>query len=272
MSVSKPQPQPVNKKPRIVGNASQANLLRTESVDLGEFVAAASVPPSTSPLSTEKPETARKMATTSAHPKGHKVRELSDVWKNMDAQDFLHLSDTLTLGDVWFQPTGVVGDRGAIANVKMLQIVDAPHIKKRETTCKMSTDDILKVLYLNDTLQLEMQGLDRISFEEWLNEKSAGCVKNKGIEEGSNRAKLCEYILNEDKEFTFYPRYLKGKFGIFFRKICYHSYKTEEKMESKMINPSMIKCCATKGKFEYILEARIIPLPENWFSVEETLL
>ena len=29
----------------------------------------------------------------------------------------------------------------------------------------------------------------------------------------------------------------------------------------------MIKCCATKGKFQYILEARIFPLPENWGEV-----
>ena len=29
----------------------------------------------------------------------------------------------------------------------------------------------------------------------------------------------------------------------------------------------MIKCYATKGQFEYMIEARIIPVPPEWFEL-----
>ena len=186
----------------------------------------------------------------------------------MDQQSFLHLTDTLTLGDVWVQPIGVEPISNAFANVTFRQIVAAPHIKCRDAVCRMSVDDTMKILYLNECIQWEMQGIDRMEYEDWVNEKSAKCVKSKGLEVGSDRAKLCNFIITEDKEFTFYPRFLKGSFGIFFRKICYHSYKTDGKDKStKLVNPSMIKCSATRGKFEYVLEGRIFPLPEGWFTV-----
>ena len=177
-----------------------------------------------------------------------------------------HLTDTLTLGDVWVQPTCCVPDRGPIAIVTMKQIVAAPHIKCRDVTTKMSSDDLLRLLYLNMKMQWALQGLTDTEYEEWINEKTAACVKVKGIDESSNRAKLCNYILTEDKDFTFYPAFLHNNFGIFFRKVCYHSYKTGKKDELKLLNPSMMKCCAARSKFEYVLEARVFMLPDNWFS------
>lgn len=215
------------------------------------------------------PSTATTTTTDSAiantHPKGHKVRELADVWKTMDTQSYLHLTDTLMLGDVWVQPITAEPINSYSANVTFKQIVYAPHIKHRETICKMSTDDLLKILYLNDKIQWMIANQDVASFDDWLNEKSSVCVKAKGMDEGSNRAKLCNYILTEDHDFTFYPRNLNGLFGIFFRKICYHSYKTSGEEGEKIENPSMMKC-GTRGKFEYILEAKIFPLPMGWYT------
>ena len=206
---------------------------------------------------------------TPRHPKGHKVRELSEVWESMDSQDFLHLSDTLTLMDVWVQPSSVEEAKGAFANVTFKEMVAGPHIKHRFATCKMSLDDLTKMLYLNDCIQWDMQNLGHMEYDDWLNEKTAACVKVKGMEVGSNRAKLCNFILTEDRTFTFYPPCLHLRFGIFFRKTCYHSYKAVGET-TKMVNPSMIKCCATKGSFEYILEARIFPLPDEWFDVSNS--
>lgn len=202
------------------------------------------------------------------HPKGHKVRDLAEVWKVMDSQDFLHLTDTLTLGDVWVQPSVVVSSKGAFATVTFFEIVAGPHIKSRTASCKISLDDLTKMLYLNDCIQWDLQNIEHLSFDDWMKEKSSICVKAKGMEEGSDRAKLCNFILTSDRDFTFYPKYLHGVCGIFFRKICYHSYKTEKSdSENKIENPSMIKCKGTKGSFEYIIEARIFPLPFSFFEV-----
>ena len=208
------------------------------------------------------------------HPKGHKVQNLTEIWNTMDKQDFLRVTDTLTLADVWVQPISCIPVKGDFCKVTLRQVVYAPHIKSRIATCKMSNDDMLKILYLNDKFLGEMQGMDVFTYEDWLNEKSAKCIKAKGRDEVNDSAKLCNFILTEDKEFTFYPCFPRGgNLGMFFRKICYHSYKTDattamtEDKGVKLVNPSMIKCGATaKRKFEYVIEARLFPLPDQWFD------
>lgn len=272
MSVSKPAMKRTRQTPATQTAAPTASTLtRAETmVDLNAYVEeknrhTASLPTS-GPRETTTPTT---MTKTPSHPKGHKVRELAEVWKNMDSQAYLHLTDTLMLADVWVQPISAFPVNSTIAKVRFRQIVDAPHMKFRFADAKMSTDDLLKILYLNDCMQWDIVASQHLPYEEWLNEKSAACVKAKGLDEGSNRAKLCHFIMTEDRDFTFYPTFLKGV-GIFFRKICYHSYKTgDKKGEEKLGNPAMIKCCAVNSKFEYVLEARIFTLPTGWFDKEE---
>ena len=168
-----------------------------------------------SPLSTEEEkghptlptqDAAETKEATQRHPKGHHVKQISDIWKTMDQQSFLRVTDTLALDDVFIQPIGCHPENKSIASVDMIQMVDAPHMKFRRTTCKMSNDDLLKLLYLNDLLQWRMRGCAVLSFEEWLNEKSACCIKVKGVEEGTDRSKLCNFIICEDNE-EFLNRY-----------------------------------------------------------------
>lgn len=204
------------------------------------------------------------------HPKGHNVRNLLDVWKNMDEKEFLHLTDTLTLGDVWVQPLSIFVTTSPCVQVTFRQLVLAPHIKYRDATCKMMIDDVAKMLYLCACLQLDMQDLPRPTFDDWIAEKTELFTKVKGIDSANNRAALCQFLIREDAGFTYYPRILKNRFGIFFRKIAYHSYKSEQ--TTKIMNPSMIKCSgAPKSAFEYILEARIFPLPQEWFDVMDNI-
>ena len=258
MSGSKPTKQ--------ARTTTQSAVTRTESVvDLTDFVQPqeGSDPLTTSQLPTSS--TMRKTATP-PHPRGHKVRELKEVWDTMDSQAFLHLTDTITLSDVWVQPKTVEPSTGMYTSVTFIQIVLAPHIKRREAVCKMAVDDLLQMLFLNDCILQRAKGLTTFSFDDWLAEKTAAFVKKCGVSDSTNRAKLCNYILTEDKDFTFYPAFLHNNFGIFFRKVCYHSYKTGKKDELKLLNPSMMKCCAARSKFEYVLEARVFMLPDNWFS------
>lgn len=261
MSLSKP----VMKQPRTQQKALPTTLQRTESADTVTEEERNRRIATRRPISSPIPPTTTGEADQGMrHPRGHKVRELAEVWKVMDSQDFLHLTDTLTLGDVWVQPTAVLSSKGAFATVSFKQMVAGPHIKFRDASCKMSLDDLTKMLYLNDCVQWDLQNLAHLSFEDWMKEKSSICVKAKGMEEGSDRAKLCHFIITEDREFTFYPSFLHSCNGIFFRKICYHSYKNGEDT-LKIDNPSMMKCKGTKGTFEYIIEARVFPLPDEWF-------
>lgn len=251
------------KQPRLMG---QTEVTRTESVDLTSHSLEEKdlLSSSAAPL----PQSiVRKMKTQApTHPKGHKVRNLNDVWANMDGQSFLHLTDTLTLGDVWVQPKFVNSVNATTAEVTFVEMVDALHIKCREATTKISVDDLCKMLYLNDCLQHDAQGIERMDYDGWIAEKTACFIRAHGIEDSTNRSKICNFIITEDREYTFYPTYFKTLVGVFFRKICVHSYKTDEGV-AKISNPSMIKCCAKGGKFEYILEARYIPLPDEWWKL-----
>ena len=254
--------KPVQKRSK-TSEATPSTLVRTQGGDLTEFQREEKdLLTSSTQATTQTPTQTTNQNPT--HPKGHKVRKLNEVWQTMDSQKFIRLSDTLTLMDVWFQPISCIpATKGPYADVTMKQVVFGPHLKERTVVTRMSNDDLAKLLYLCDKFQWNMQGLMEYTFEEWLNDKTALCVKAKGLDEGTNRAKMCNFIITEDREFTFYPRAMKRNFGIFFRKTCYHSYKDEEK-KTKINNPSMIKCCSQGGKFEYMLEARIFPLPISW--------
>ena len=179
----------------------------------------------------------------------------------------MRVVDTLMLSDVWVQPMRVIPEKGTIANVEFREMIYARHIKFRNVVSKIATDDLLKMLYLADCLIWDLSDVAHLTFDEWLNEKVANCVRNKGVDEANDRSKLCNYVLTEEKEFTLFPVLLKGKYGIFFRKICVHSYKDEDEGSRKLINPSMIKCKAARSDFEYILEARLLPLPDQWYDM-----
>lgn len=201
------------------------------------------------------------------HPQGHKCRDIAEVWKTMDSQPFLHLSDTLTLADLWVQPLSVEPSTTTTTTVTFLEILASPYMHMRKASTKVSVDDLLQMLYLNDCIQADAQGIVRLDFPEWLSEKTSLFVKAKGVENATNRSRLADFIIKEDKEFGFYPEKCVKNCGVFFRKICYHEYTN---VKGVISNPSMIlRSSAPRGKFEYILEARIFPLPDNWWIYVE---
>lgn len=245
--------KPAAKQPRLMG---QSQVKRSETVGITPSVEA-NDPPTTSLQTTQEKKT------TPSHPKGHKCRELSEVWENMDKQKYLHLTDTLTLGDVWVQPTGAVpSSTKGVADVDFIQIVASNHFKYRTATSKLSTNDLLKMLFLADCINYSLQGYPAPVYDDWVKSKSKEAVGVLGMKDASDESNLCNYIITRDKEFSFFPAYLNENFGIFFRKVCCHSYKGE-KGTSKCPNPNVIKCKAENAKFEYLLEARLFQLPKG---------
>ena len=98
-----------------------------------------------------------------------------------------------------------------------------------------------------------------------MNEKVASCVKALGVDAGVDKVQFCNFIMQRDPTFTLHPT---RDLAVFVRKICYHSYKTSAG-EKKFDNPLMIKCTATRGKFEYVLEVSTFPLCQNWREIVE---
>lgn len=249
--------RPTSKQPRLQG---QTAVKRTESVELSTRVTSVGSAPRT--VSSQDPVTTSQDPTkkTENHPRGHKVKELSDVWKTMDQQTYLRLTDTLLLGDVWVQPKSILDD----GQVVFVEVVFAPNIKFREVTKKISSEDLLQMLYLNDSIQADMDGVPRLEFDVWVSEKTREMIKAHGVDDATNKAKLANFILSEDETFSFYPSCCHNTVSMFFRKTCYHSYKhPDNKTNPKIKNPCMVKC-PTRGKFEYIIEARPMVIPYEW--------
>lgn len=252
------------KQPRLL---NQSQVTRTESVGLLPESNTVEVNgPHTSSHPLTETETVKDPA--QRHPRWHKSATLSSVWASMDKQEYFRVSDTFALNDVWSQPKSIAACPSAnVVMVQMRQLVNAPHIKTRTCTTKMSVDDLLKMLYLNESVQWAIQGPARYSFDEWLADKTAAYIKKYGVDRTSDRAGLCSFILTEDRDFSFYPSSLRNV-GVFLRKICYHSYKDEEGKD-KINNPSMMKCASARGTFDYVFEAKIFVLPDEWWGPTE---
>lgn len=248
----------------------ESTIVRTESVSTLDSVSAhprklpekrqssaeeSGIPTTVPPSSEMKKGT---LSSQPLHEKGHKVKQIEETWKTMDAQEFLRLTDTTFLNDVWVIPLCVEQTTSPYISVMFLEILFAPHIKFRKAQSKMFVDDLLRMLYLNDRIQrFALDGAPIESFEKWVDAKTAKCIVHHGRLDGTNKSIICNFIINEDETFSMAPKSMNGTY-MMFRKICYHSYKGKEgEPMVKYDNISMIKCKATRGKsFEFIIEGR----------------
>ena len=131
------------------------------------------------------------------HPKGHKSHDISEIWKSLDSQPYLRLTDTAALMDVWVQPLSVESISSVTCNVTFVEIVLGQHMKYRTAQHKMSIDDICKVLYLSQCLNWDIEGQPRLTYDDWIADATTCFIKAHGVEESSNRAKLCDYLIND---------------------------------------------------------------------------
>lgn len=206
-----------------------------------------------------------------SHPKGHRVAMLSQIWATMDADAFLHLTDTLALSDVVVQPLKVDTTTGQYTTVTFIELVNAPNWKIRIAKAKMSIRDLLQMLYLGDCSQYDIQNKVRPTYDAWIKTKASGFGAKYGMVKDDNHSLLCQFIVAEDPTFSFHPECL-GRCGLFYRKICYHSYKDTQKEETKLRNPAMVKCQATRGTFEFVFKVEILPVPDGYFKKIEELV
>jgi hypothetical protein len=186
-------------------------------------------------------------------------------------KNFLRLTDTPALYDVWVQPKVVTRTSSLYLEVTFCQIIAAPHMHYRDVKYQVSADDLLKMFYLADQLQWAAVNAAKQSFDDWLTVKVNKRNSAHGLDGSEDRALLAEFVFNEDDTFSLYPVTTSTSLTVFFRKICYHSYKLPASSDktTKINNPSMVKCHAIRGKFEYMYEARIMSVPDEWKAADE---
>lgn len=201
------------------------------------------------------------------HPKGHRTTTLQEIWGLMD-DTFLRNTDTSKLMDVWSYPVAVEASESSnlYVNVEFRQFVVSYHIKERTVTHKMNVDDVLKMFYLAAQIELDCAAEPRIDFDTWLAESIYLFSKEKGTEKSNSRPKLAEFLMNEG-HVSIHPIPGNPKLHTVFRKVNVHSYKSDA---AKYLNEFCLKCQVAKGKYEYIIEAKIAALPVDSAEVPET--
>lgn len=201
------------------------------------------------------------------HPKGHRTTTLGEIWGLMD-DTFLRNTDTSKLMDVWSYPTAVESSESSnlYVNVEFRQFVVSYHIKERKAVYKMHVEDILKMFYLAAQIELDCASEPRLDYDSWLAEVQYLFSKEKGIEESKSRPKLAEFLMNEG-HVSIHPIPGNPKLHTVFRKVNVHSYKADD---AKFANEFCLKCQVAKGKYEYVIEAKIAALPIDSSEVTET--
>lgn len=275
---------PVAKIPRQASTtATTSKLIRTTSSNLLDHVEG-KLPPTSSEgrsrrIATPSSQTPSSAGETSVqttgssqrHPKAHTVYPLASIFDAFKTDQFFRVTDTLYLSEVWAQPIALDPAKGVYTTAHFRQIVVAPHIKWREMDQKVHVDDMLLMLYA--IAKIAGNAFD--GYDKWYAEEVAKFITVHGTEDQTNRVMIANYILREDPDFRLFDEteftnekgesIAKHYFGFFIRKIHYHSHPypngDDDGGYTKFENPSMVKCPATKGDSEYIIEARSIPLP-----------
>ena len=201
-----------------------------------------------------------------AHPKGHRVFSIEEVREIADGKaPFMRATDTTMLSDIWLLPYHVdlPYPGNTWVNVSFREIIAGAHIKMRDVAYKVSVDDVLSMCWKANAMEAMYNGSPALEFDNWLTEMIYLFSKEHGSEDSTDRGKLCEFLINEDKV-SFQPLEKNKSFTLFFRKINIHSYPIKastEGADDKFVNLNQVKCCATRGKYEYALDTRLFLVP-----------
>ena len=194
--------------------------------------------------------------TSSRHPNGHKVKNYKEVESALHKTAYLPMSDSALCGDVWFQPHIIQEEDATVLKCIFEELVDTRDLYASLHEYSVSADDLLKMLYLTEMIMNDYYSTPREEYEDWFIGKFTEALKEDRTLDMSNRGAVAARIM---KTFSF--EIGKGThFEVYFQKKCVHEY-VDAPIEKK--NYNCIFCKALRGKFEYVIEARIFVIGED---------
>lgn len=192
---------------------------------------------------------------------GHKTRKMDDVLSSCHKSKYLPLADGINTSNVYFQPIEVVEAKKSWVDVKMREYFlgggliesDEPH------TYSMEADDLLRMLYLAEMITFDEAGIQRCTLEQWILDNFSKILEEDSHADYSDRGRIATYALK-------HCEYLK--FGVFknlecfFQKKCIYDFtEVGDNVILHGENLMGIKTKSARGKFEYMIEVRIIASP-----------
>lgn len=197
--------------------------------------------------------------TGSRHPLGHKIKTQEEVEKSIRKGKFLPLSDGLNCGDIYYQPSVVLTGGKNVLSVMFEEFYDGDEVVKNMHEYSVSADDLLKMMYLAEKMQNTYYNMDTEEYDLWFVHKYAALVEEYRSLDMNDHGTIAEKLLMGNKDLFILG---KGSFmEVYFQKHCVHKYPGAV---SGVKNPNIILCKAMgRGKFEYIIEARVFVLSEE---------
>lgn len=264
-STSAPPPQK-----RLRDGISSQGVARTQSSS-HPTPAPAELPP---PMETvvEEPEEETTAAAAAAAEKkkkegegnnGHKVRKMADVMASCHKTKYLPLADGINTSNVYFQPQSVSTVKRNWVDVSMKEFfIGGGLIEYAEQhTYSLDADDLLRMLYLAEMINNDDVGIQRTSFEQWTLDIFSKILADDSHADYSDRGRIAEYAMMHTNGLCVNecPR-----LQILYQKRCI--YDMEDVGPSVILRGENLMCVKTKSvrsKFEYLIEAHIICVPDE---------
>lgn len=196
--------------------------------------------------------------TTNRHPQGHRVKTIDEVTKFARKNKYLPLAEQMNCSDIYFQPVKVEVGGKNILTVTFEEFLNGDEVKLSEFAYSIAADDLLKMMYLCERISSVYYSTECDDYEIWFVHQYSELLEECRNLDISDRGSIAEKLLMKHGHNLF----VLGKFSsmeIYFQKHCVHEYTGQVGIE----NPNMIKCKSLKGKFEYIIEARVFILNDK---------
>lgn len=207
---------------------------------------------------TPEPVEEKDHPTTNRHPQGHRVKTMDDVTKFARKNKYLPLAEQMNCGDVYYQPIKVEVGGKNVLTVTFEELINGDEIKLSEFAYSIAADDLLKMFYLAERFANVYYSMETEDYELWFVHQYSELLQDCRNLDISDHGMIAEKLLIKHGRNLF----ILGKFSmmeVYFQKHCVHEYTGQVGIE----NPNIVKCKSLKGKFEYIIEARVFVLNEK---------
>lgn len=199
--------------------------------------------------------------TGSRHPQGHKVKDFKETMSNVRKNKYFPLADSMYGSDIWFQPKGVTSQEKNIVTCVFEEYVNGENVSLDQFDYVIFADDLLKMLYLAEKIDNVYYNMETEDYELWLVHKYSEMLEANRSLDINDHASLARMLISKNPE-----QFILGKqtnLEVYFQKRCVREF-TDAPKSAK--NSNVIKCKSLKGKFEYVIEARIFVNNEDIHS------
>ena len=200
---------------------------------------------------------------------GHKTRKMADVIASCHKTKYLPLADGINTSNMYFQPQSIVEVKRNWVDVNMKEFfIGAGIIESAEQhVYSLEADDLLRMLYLAEMINNDDVGIQRTTFEQWTLDIFSKILADDSHADYSDRGRIAQYAMEHTNSLCLNECL---RLQILYQKRCVYDF--EDVGPNVILRGENLMCAKTKSvrsKFEYLIEAHIICVPDEEISEVE---